>query len=250
MKVPGWISTPWTTAVQVADRPVGSDDEAVAGADGPCADPAGDGVAGGVEGNSRLTAASGLILLILLAVEGVTLLGVRGMLTLHVAVGAILVGPVLLKSATTGYRFARYYTGAETYRRKGPPPTPLRVIGPLVILSTLALLGTGIALIITGPSSAGLLLTAHQASFWIWIGLMSVHVLGHVWEAAVLTWRDLRSSWRGPGARRRRWRLVAVVAALMVGVGAATVLVPSAAPWSERTARPVAHAPRTVPGQP
>lgn len=240
MNVPGWISTPRSITIQVDDRPEATTDVgSTVIADGRS-----------VEGNSRLTAATGLVLLVLLAVEGVTLLSVRGMLTLHVAVGALLVGPVLLKSGTTMYRFARYYTGAPAYRRKGPPPLLLRVLGPLVILSTLALLATGIALIVVGPSGSRLLLTAHQTSFWIWVVLMSVHVLGHVWEAAVLTWRDLRSSWRGPAATRRRWRMASLVAALMVGVGVVTMLVPAAAPWNDRPDRPVAHAQSTLPAQP
>ncbi|MEP6559597.1 MAG: hypothetical protein ABJD68_00775 [Nakamurella sp.] len=219
MKVPEWISTTRTTAgVAVIDSRDGAQD--------------------GVEGNSLLTAATGMVLLILLAVEGVTILSVRQMLTLHVVVGALLIGPVLLKSGSTFYRFARYYSGAAPYVKKGPPALPLRLIGPLVILSTLALLGTGVALILVGNTGSGLLLTAHQASFWIWVGLMTVHVLGHLWEAAVLSSRDLRRSLRGPAATGRRWRFVSIVVALVIGVAAAAALIPSTSSW---TARPGGH---------
>lgn len=241
MKVPAWISPPGPPSVDPLSDVDGLPPAGLDAIDGT-------GTAAGPAGNTRLTAATGMVLLVLLAVEGVTILSVRQMLTLHVVVGALLVGPVLLKSGSTVYRFARYYTGAEHYRRKGPPPLPLRVIGPLVILSTLALLATGIALVLVGPAGSGLLLTAHQTSFWVWVVLMTVHVLGHVWEAAVLSWRDLRAAWTGPDARRSRWRLGAIVLALMVGVAAATLLVPSAAPWTTRPAHPVAHAaPATVP---
>lgn len=233
VKVPAWIPAPPST-VEIADG-------------GPSRAGTRDG-AGGPAGNTRLTAATGMVLLVLLAIEGVTILSVRRMLTLHVVVGVLLVGPVLLKSGSTVYRFARYYAGAGPYRRKGPPPLALRVIGPLVILSTVGLLGTGIALVLIGPSGSGLWLTAHQTSFWIWVVLMAVHVLGHLWEAAVLSWREIRATWIGPPARSRRWRLVAIVLALMVGVAAATVLVPSVAPWTARPAHPVAHAaPTTAP---
>ena len=228
MRVPQWISTPRTAAaIALIER--------------------GDEGDNGVEGNSRLTAATGMVLLVVLAVEGVTILGVRQMLTLHVVVGSLLIGPVLLKSGSTVYRFARYYGGAPAYRRKGPPPLPLRVIGPLVILSTLALLGTGVALILTGTAGSGLLLTAHQTSFWVWVALMSVHVLGHVWQAAVLSWRDLRGSLRGPGGRSRRWRLISIVLALLIGVGAATALLPSTSTW---TARPAGHSGAPFGGRP
>ena len=83
---------------------------------------------------------------------------------------------MLLKSGTTLYRFARYYTGAPAYTAKGPPHPLLRVIGPFVILSSLALLGTGVGLIFLGTNGSGWLLTAHQTCFWIWVALMTVHV--------------------------------------------------------------------------
>jgi hypothetical protein len=59
--------------------------------------------------------------------------------------GVLLIGPVLLKIASTGYRFVRYYTGSEGYVRKGPPAPIPRVLGPVVILTSLAVLGTGVA---------------------------------------------------------------------------------------------------------
>ena len=76
----------------------------------------------GVAANARLTASNAVVLLVLLAAEGVTLLRVRELLTPHVFIGMVLIPPVLLKVASTGWRFARYYRGTPAYRRKGPPP--------------------------------------------------------------------------------------------------------------------------------
>src|SRR5690242_11662712 len=101
----------------------------------------------GVEANSRLTATTGTLLTLLLLVEGFTVLDVRGYITLHTAVGLVLIGPVVLKTMSTMYRFFRYYTGRAAYVEKGPPHIILRLIGPLVVLSTLAVLGTGVALL-------------------------------------------------------------------------------------------------------
>jgi len=190
----------------------------------------------GVEGNTRLTAATGMVLFVLLAVEGVTLLSVRQLITVHVFVGVLLLGPVLLKSGSTLYRFLRYYGGTPAYTAKGPPHPLLRVLGPFVILSSLALLGTGIWLIIVGTNGSGWLLTVHQTCFWIWVTLMTVHVVGHVWAAAVTSWTELRASLRGRAARARRIRYAAIVLALVIGVGAATVMLPTAAPWINRPA--------------
>jgi hypothetical protein len=51
---------------------------------------------GGPEGNERLTAMTGAVLLILLAVEGYTILRIGRLLTLHVFLGMLLLGPVTL----------------------------------------------------------------------------------------------------------------------------------------------------------
>ncbi len=185
----------------------------------------------GVEGNSRLTAVNGVILIVLLFVEGITILQIRGLITLHVFIGFMLVGPVALKCASTIYRFARYYSGRPAYVRRGPPAPALRLLGPLVILSSVLVLGTGIGLLAVRPGNAGLLLTAHQASFIIWIVLMTIHVLGHLREAGATSVRELRSSANDAAARRRAGRAVALATALVVGVGIAAVFTPTATAW-------------------
>ena len=53
-------------------------------------------------------------------------------------VGLLLIPPVVLKLASTGYRFVRYYAGARAYREKGPPPLPLRLLAPVLVASALS----------------------------------------------------------------------------------------------------------------
>ena len=131
---------------------------------------------GSAQGNERLTAMTGAVLLVLLAAEGVTILFKRQMLTAHFFIGMLLIGPVLLKIGSTGYRFARYYTGSEPYVRKGPPALPLRLLGPLVIMTSLGVIGSGVALALIGPG-ASLWIFLHKATFVMWLCAMSVHVL-------------------------------------------------------------------------
>lgn len=188
---------------------------------------------GGVEGNARLTSSTGMLLTLLLLVEAFTLLDVRGHITLHAAVGLILLGPVALKCASTVLRFGRYYAGHAAYVRKGPPNIVLRVLGPLLVLSTAAVLGTGIALLVD-HGRGGTWLTFHQASFIVWLVFAGVHFLGHLQGAVVGTARDLRRV-AGDSARRgmaMRWTALSL--SLLVGVGLAVAFTPAASSWQLR----------------
>jgi hypothetical protein len=109
---------------------------------------------GGTEGNEQLTALTGAPLFVLLAVLGVTIVRVHQLMWLHLFLGLLLIGPVSLKMASTGYRFARYDTGDPVYRRKGPPETALRLIAPIVVLTTVVVFVSGIILMFNGTCSA------------------------------------------------------------------------------------------------
>jgi hypothetical protein len=113
---------------------------------------------------------TGAVLLILLAVECYTILRIGRLLTLHVFLGMLLFGPVILEAGSVSYRFAGYYTGSAPYRRKGPPAL-LRLIGPINMLLTACVSGSGIMLAVTGPSygpPSGWLVV-HRISFLLWI---------------------------------------------------------------------------------
>ena len=185
------------------------------------------------EGNERLTSIDGVLLILLLAAEGVTILSVRQLITPHIVIGLVLIGPVVLKCVSTIYRFVRYYTGTPEYVRKGAPPLLLRVIGPLVVLSSLAVLGTGVGLLAVKPGD-GTVLTLHKASFIIWIVLMTVHVLGHVIQAGRSTVAEYRRMPDPAQRKRRALRSAAIVVSLVAGVGLAAGLLPTASPWINR----------------
>jgi hypothetical protein len=74
----------------------------------------------GPEGNERLTSSTGLVLLVLLGVETLTTVVLSTYLNVHLFLGLLLVPPVTLKLASTGWRFARYYTRNEQYVLAGP----------------------------------------------------------------------------------------------------------------------------------
>jgi hypothetical protein len=192
----------------------------------------------GADGNARLTAAVGVVLLVALFVEGITILQVRQLITVHIFVGLVLIPLVALKFASTFYRFVRYYTNNPAYVRHGPPASLLRWTAPLLVIFTGALLATGVALLAVTPSRPGLILSAHKASFAIWFALMAVHVLGHIKDAVVLSGWDWwpradRARPRGKGQRRG-----IVVVSLVAGFALAVALLPVASPW---TSRPIRH---------
>ena len=183
----------------------------------------------GPRGNSLLTASTGIVLTVLLLIEGFTILDVRGYITLHTVLGLMLIGPIVLKSVTTGYRFARYYSGRADYVRRGAPPPVLRIIGPFVILSSLAVLGTGLALL-GDRGSSDTWITLHQASFIVWISLTGVHFLAHIYEATRETAREVRGG-AGISGRGRSLRLFALAGSLAVGIALALLFTPSASSW-------------------
>jgi hypothetical protein len=170
---------------------------------------------GGADGNARLTGAAGALIFVLLAIEGVTILRVQQLLSAHVFIGMLLVPLVALKIGTTTYRFARYYRGAPAYSAKGPPPIILRLAGPVVVASTVAVFATGITAVALGPSYRWVL-EAHKASFIVWFGAMTLHVLGHALETPALAAADWRNRYPKLGGTAMRRGLV--VSALATGV--------------------------------
>src|ERR1700749_2374372 len=106
---------------------------------------------GGTNGNEQLTAVAGVILLVLFAVLGVTIIRIGQLLWLHLFLGVLLVGPVALKLASTGFPFTAQSATPPAYSLKGPPPPLMRVLGPFVILTTVAVFFTGLLLLIDGP---------------------------------------------------------------------------------------------------
>jgi hypothetical protein len=193
---------------------------------------------GGTTGNERLTAASGVLLLVLLAVIGITLLRLRQLLSVHLFVGMLLIPPVMLKMGSTGYRFIRYYTANPAYRRKGPPEALLRLLAPMVVLSTVVVLVTGVWLLFAGPSSRDSLLPIHKDAFIAWALFTSIHVLGHLPGLGSV----LRADY---GPREARWsgdvtgrsgRILSLAGVVVAGAVLAIVLIPEFGPWLHSSA--------------
>jgi hypothetical protein len=191
----------------------------------------------GVAGNARLTGGAAAMLLVLLAIEGATIPFIGSLVGPHIFIGMLLIPPVLLKLGSTGYRFARFYSGDPSYLRKGPPPLPMRLLAPGVVLTTLALFVTGVALLIVGPDSGLPLSFLHKASFIAWVVLMTVHVLGHMLHIPQLALPD----WRRSGGREAALagsglRLALLATSMLGGLALALATISLAGPWLSSSA--------------
>ncbi len=215
---------------------------------------------GGADGNERLTTVTGIVLLALLLVIGVTIVQIGQLISVHLFVGLLLIGPVALKMASTGYRFARYYTRNAIYRRKGPPETGLRVIAPIVVLSTCAVFVSGVILMLQGRTHRHPMQLIHKVSFIAWVVFFGLHVLGHLpeviayipgrgWSARARELREVRESLPGLQAPReqanhdqpknlagRGGRSLALAAALVAGMILAIALIPDYGSWTHHLA--------------
>ena len=186
---------------------------------------------GGTEGNARLTASTGVVLLVLLAVEGVTILAIRPLLSLHVFIGLMLIPPVVLKLSVTGYRFVRYYLRADEYLRKGPPMPLMRMlVAPVLVAATIGVFATGVALVVVGPQG-GIVLGLHKASFVVWGVAFALHVLVYALRVPRLVAADWVRNRRTSGAAFRSGILAL---ALVAGLTLALVVLPAASPWLHR----------------
>ena len=178
---------------------------------------------GGTNGNEQLTAAAGVVLLILLPLLGLTILRIGQLIWEHLFLGLLLLGPVALKMASTGYRFARYYTRDPIYRHKGPPELILRLIAPIIVLATIVVFVTGVLLLLEGPSHRGTLLLLHKVSFIVWLVFTGIHVLGHLAQMP-------RSVSLASAGRAGRW--IALAGVLIGGLVIAAVLTSHFGPWT------------------
>ena len=189
---------------------------------------------GGSLGNEQLTAIVAAVLVPLLAVEGATLLNIRGLLTLHAFVGMLLIPIVALKIGSAGWRMLHYYAGREEYVLRGPPQVAIRLlVAPVLVASTVLLFATGVALLALDETH-GTLVGLHKATFLVWAGALGLHLLTRVG----LLWRALRR--RGPALTLR---LAAAMLSVAAGAVLATATLPAIDHLQDNVARHVGFDP-------
>jgi len=183
------------------------------------------------DGNERLTAAIGVLLLVPILVELATIvLGVHTFMSLHVFVGLALIPAVLLKLGSTGWRFARYYTRSRAYVEHGPPQLAMRLLAPLLVAATVVLFGSGVAMGLLHGQALQLARRLHGPASVIWLLLIGVHVLVYLRRAVRDYGRHLHPS-TGPAVPGARGRSYVLAAALGLGLLAGAAAVPAQHRW-------------------
>jgi hypothetical protein len=177
-------------------------------------------------GNLRLTAISGLLLLILLAVVYATGAFFGDLRGAHFFVGFVLIPPLALKLASTGWRFVHYYWGTARNRAAGPPwPLP-RIVAPPLALATIVAIVSGVVLWAEG-TQRGPWSTAHTDSIVVLLGLTGIHLGIHLRRAVAATHGDRVD-------RTYHWRRGMALLALTLGLGLAVGMASIEPAWHDQ----------------
>ena len=188
------------------------------------------------EANARLTSLAGLVLLVLLAAQGVTIVAIHRLLAAHVVIGLALLGPLAVKLGSTGWRFARYYAGDREFGEAGPPLPLLRLLAPVLVAATLVVFGTGVGLLAVHPGHGSVLLLLHKASFVVWFGVTTVHVLAYTLAAVRRVWSDAAGRGGAEVLRTRAVRAVVIGVSVVGGFVLGAAGLGWAHPWLVRGA--------------
>lgn len=206
----------------------------------------------GVAGNARLTSLAGVVLLALITVQVVSAVFFALLVDnvtlpvgplydvvrpVHFFVGFMLMPLIAIKLASTGYRFAKYYTRNPAYHRAGPPRAVPRLIAPVLIGSAIILVASGVEMW-SYQNQFSLAWTAiHNVAAFTFVSVVALHIVLHIRDAH----RDAAADLAGapassnppavgppPGAITRRALIGGGVAfGAVLGVGASSWPLPA-----------------------
>ncbi|TMF78098.1 MAG: hypothetical protein E6I18_08625 [Chloroflexi bacterium] len=186
-----------------------------------------------VDQNERLTALAGASLYVLLVAIALTIVQLPEQLPLHYLVGFLLIPPVALKLASTGYRFTRYYLGGAVEGRADAPPALFRfIVAPLLVASTLVVFASGLELWAFGLAYGREWMTAHTVGAVVLVLSSGAHVTGHLRRSAAAVIEELRAS-APHGASIRR---SIVIGSLVLGLALALASLLYASPFPPNAA--------------
>ena len=181
----------------------------------------------GVEANARLTGYVAIVLLVLLGLELLSGLAVRRLLVFHGLLGLFVIPPLLLKLASVGYRFVRYYTGEPRYRAAGTPALAMRVVAPVLVALTVVVFASGLELWLFGYRYGFFWIPVHHGSAYLWSVTLAIHAVNYLRRAPALVLADWRDQLPGVVARRSL-----LVASLVLGAALVVAMIPFHSPFA------------------
>ncbi len=189
----------------------------------------------------RGAAAFGVVLGLIILLETLTLPLVATDPAIHIIIGVALIPALVIKLGYSGIRFVRYYREDEETVRIGPPFPLARVIAPLLVATTVLLVGSGLEMTFAGPTSFSVtfLAPAHFLIAIVWYVLLASH--GYVY------WRRSQRSIRRDLAqvlhrfRSRegaRMRIGLALVSLIIGAALATPVHSEISRWTQAAKDP------------
>lgn len=163
------------------------------------------------------------------------LLGVHRFMSLHVFVGLLLIPPVVVKLASTGWRFARYYLRSDDYVVHGAPQLAMRLLAAFLVAATVVLFASGVAMGILHGHALVVARRLHGPASVVWIVLVGVHVLVYLKRSLIRGTEDItaarRASERAPArktAARRKTKSASTARTRSAGSSSRRALRPRA----------------------
>jgi MFS family permease len=182
-------------------------------------------------GNEALISWTGLLLIPLLGLVGLTGVAFGTLWRAHFIVGILLIPVLGLKLMATTYRAVRYYTGSKKYRAAGPPEWTARIMALPLIAVTIVAMTSGVVMWLANNQDRPWS-TIHTDSVVIMGGLVGLHVLIYLPKAMWAAIRDLDQLRRH--RRPAALRISLVVTALIVGTAVGFM-------WRSNASFPVRH---------
>jgi hypothetical protein len=179
-----------------------------------------------VLGNLRLTAVTGLGLVLLLVIVYGTGVLFGDLRPAHFFTGFFIIPLILAKLASVGWRFFHYYGRSAPYRAAGPPWLLPRVLAVPLVLSTIIAVSSGVVLWALG-TQRGTWSTIHTDSVVILLLLVGVHLAAHLRRAVRAVHGDRTNT-------TRWWRLGSVFLSVAGGVALASVMAIVEPTWHDQ----------------
>lgn len=192
--------------------------------------------------NERLTAITAAVLLVGFLVDLIVTANLSRLIMVHIFLGTLLAGPLIVKLSSVGYRFLRYYTKSPAFVAKGPPNPWMRLLAPFFIVDTLLLFISGLALVFEGSPNNRLVFLLHAGTGALWIPMLAVHVYAHIRQVPRAIARDwVIPSQEAMSGRVKRLRINII--ALIIGAIGGLIVSGVAAPWRRVHLPPVIPSP-------